>query len=124
MAELKIDSMNCGDATPSTTEGNMKEATHTSSDSSTNHSDGNGDGSRLQFAVSGGDPSDFDALYSVLKWIVPLTQLGLWTCLLVLPLYSKETRLIWLWIVMGAQIITNLVGGTYQIGSRKTFFSY
>lgn len=113
MSTTIIDSMSSADASPIVTEETRKEATQTSS--STNRSDSDGRDTRLDFAVPGDDPSDFDALYSLLKWIVPMVQLGVWTCLLVLPLYNNGTRLVWLWIVMGAQICTNIVGGTYQI---------
>ena len=111
MSTTILDMMSGKGATPLKMEETLKEATQTS----TTRKDSDGSESRLDFALEGDDTSDFDALYSILKWIVPMIQLGVWTCLLVLPLYNNDTRLVWLWIVTGAQICTNIVGGTYQI---------
>lgn len=66
----------------------------------------------IEFDVRGVDPADYDWLYEIFKFIIPGIQLLTWTCLLVLPLYSYNTRLVWLWIVAGIQLLYAIVGLT------------
>jgi len=64
----------------------------------------------IEFDVQGVAPADYDWLFYFLKWIVPMIQLGVWTCILVLPLIDYTTRLVWLWTVVGVQLVYTAVG--------------